>query len=33
MNAFTIVTTIGRPVDEVFAVIRTWPGLRYGRRD
>ena len=39
MNAFTIVTTIGRPVDEVFAVIRdvartpVWtPGLTEGRQ-
>jgi hypothetical protein len=39
MNEFTIVTTIGRPVDEVFAVIRdvartpVWtPGLTEGRQ-
>jgi len=39
MNAFTIVTTIGRPVDEVFAVIRdvartpVWtPGLTEARQ-
>ena len=39
MNEFTIVTTIGRPVEEVFAVIRdvsrtpVWtPGLTEGRR-
>jgi hypothetical protein len=31
MNEFTIVTVIDRPVDEVFAVIRTWPRRRYGR--
>jgi hypothetical protein len=39
MNEFTIVTTIGRPVDEIFAVIRdvartpVWtPGLTEGRQ-
>jgi hypothetical protein len=39
MNEFTIVTTIGRPVDEVFVVIRdvartpVWtPGLTEARQ-